>query len=488
MTLGSIEFLVLFLPFGWLIHQCVPREADFQNGVLVFLSAVFCMSWTPSMAWIIGLATVINFVAAIGMERLQTDARSRRLVFWAAQIYNVGQLLFLKYSGFFVASLLELTGGDAETARSSLRFILPIGISFWTLQLVAYQIDVFRQRAAACTNLLTFAAFVSFFPQIPAGPIPRPQQLLPQFSKPRAVNPHWISKGATAFLMGYCLKFLVADGVAQVLVQPALSDAANLSSGSTWLGFVGYAIQIFGDFAGYSLIAIGCGRLFGIELPQNFTYPFFSTSMSDFWRRWHISLNSWLFDYLYGPLMTTRGFFRGRFDLGFVVVFGISGLWHGASWPFVIWGLLHGMALAVHRRWDEWIRGLCRKNRVWVDRRKSWAWKGCAWGLTQGFFVVSLVPFRATNLDELRLFVASLFACSGRGWAMVRSGSDWALFFAALGMFATYHLGGTNMGKRIWGAFVGLPAPIRGVVYGIGIVVLLILVPVGTGNFIYAQF
>ncbi|NUN13867.1 MAG: MBOAT family protein [Myxococcales bacterium] len=488
MNLGSIEFFVLFLPLGWLAYLLVPRTPRFQNAVLVVLSTIFYLSWTPSMAWIMALSISVNFVAALAMERLRTSPGKHRAVFWAAIVYNTGQLVFLKYAGFFAASLMELMGSDSTATRSSLHFILPIGISFWTLQLIAYQIDVARGRTAACRDFLVFSVFVLFFPQIPSGPIPRPHQLLPQLSKSRHVEPSWISKGAAALLMGYCLKFLVADGIASVVVQPAWADPAHHSALSAWVGLVGYAIQIFGDFAGYSLMAIGCGRFFGIELPQNFTVPFFSTTMADFWRRWHITLNSWLFDYLYGPLLTTRGFFRGRFDLGFVVVFGLSGLWHGASWPFVIWGFVHGLALAIHRRWDERLRRLCRTNRVWVTRRKSFAWKCAAWMLTQSFFVVSLVPFRAQNLDELRTFAAALLGFSQHGSAIYPSGLEWAMVIAALGVFATYNIGGTATGIRIWKTFLRLPAPVRGIGYGLVVVMLLILVPVGTGNFIYAQF
>jgi D-alanyl-lipoteichoic acid acyltransferase DltB (MBOAT superfamily) len=489
MSFGSVEFLLLFVPVGWLLYALGPRRLGWQNGLVIAWSYLFYLSWTPKLFAILLLSTVVNWGAGLGYGRLAGDPRARRLLFWAAIAFNAGMLLGFKYLGFFARSLGSLLGAaGVEVSMPALEFALPLGISFWTLQLLAYQIDVYLGRFEATRSLSVFAAFVAFFPQVVSGPIPRPHQLLPQLEAPRRVTPGLVASGVATFFVGFALKFLLADSLGAYLVGPGLAAPEAYSTLSAWASIVGYAIQIFGDFAGYSVMAIGVGRLFAIELPINFNVPFFSTDMMEFWRRWHITLNAWLFDYLYGPLMTSRGWLRGRYDLGFIVVFAVSGLWHGATWPFVLWGMLHGVGLAVHRRWDQHYRSLCRKDRKWVARRKTRAYRAGAWFVTQAFFVLTLVPFRAADLDELGRLLGALLGSAGTGFALAGGGLEALAVAAALGFLVVYHAAATARGKQWMDRFLAAPAPIRGVVYGAFAVALILLTPVGTGNFIYAQF
>lgn len=223
------------------------------------------------------------------------------------------------------------------------------------------------------------------------------------------------------------------------MVDPVFAAPSGYATGVRWTSLFGYAAQLFSDFAGYSLMALGTGKLFGLTLPDNFHHPFLSKSLAELWRRWHISLNTWLFDYLFVPLTTGRSWFRGRTGAGFLVVFLVSGLWHGATWTFVLWGLAHGVALAGHHAYDQWYKGRCRKDRRWVTARKSRPYALASWFVTQLFFV-------------------------------------------------GYHLLEVGPGP-VWKArFLALPAPLRGVAYGLALAFLFIYVPLGASTFIYAQF
>ena len=229
--------------------------------------------------------------------------------------------------GFFSSSFNDLmVASGMSVSAPILKIALPLGISYFTFGKLAYSIEVYYRRSPVCESLLDFGAWVAFFPQLVAGPIVRPRQMLPQIAEGRRPTAKMFATGVQAFLLGFVLKGYVADWLGPNIVDPIMSAPADYSAAMHWLAIVGYALQVFGDFAGYSLMAIGLGRLFGVELPENFNFPFLSKSMMEFWRRWHITLNTWLFDYLYGPLTLSRGWWRGRLDLGFLVVFGLCGL------------------------------------------------------------------------------------------------------------------------------------------------------------------
>ena len=278
-----------------------------------------------------------------------------------------------------------------------LHLILPLGISFYTLQRVGYILDVYWGRQAPCKSLMEFAVFCAFFPQLTAGPISRARELLPQLSAARRPDPQKLTDGALSFLTGFALAAWAANAIGARLVDPVFANPAAYTVASHWVGVAGYALQVFGDFAGYSLMAIGVARFFGIELPVNFNFPFLSRSLPELWRRWHITLNRWLFDFIFTPMTTSRGWFRGRIGVALMFTFLASGLWHGANWTFVAWGFLHGIGMVVNYQWDEFYKSLCRRDRSYVKKRQGHAYQFVAWLLTMAFFVVTLVPFRAPD-------------------------------------------------------------------------------------------
>jgi alginate O-acetyltransferase complex protein AlgI len=250
---------------------------------------------------------------------------------------------------------------------------------------------------------------------------------------------------------------------------------------------VGFLFQVFGDFAGYSLMAIGVSRFLALDLPGNFDVPLISQSLPELWRRWHITLNRWLFDYVFTPLTTSQGAFRGRVNAALLITFLASGLWHGAAWTFVLWGALHGVGMVVHQLWDAFYRGLCRKDRAYVAIRASTAYSVAAWALTMGFFLLTLIPFRARSLAEAATIVERLVGLAGgRGPALNGLEGLSALFGAAF--IVTYHLSALPPLKRMRNAFKTAPPVARGLAYGIAIVFLLVFAPVGSGSFIYQQF
>ena len=492
MNVGSLEFLLLFLPVVWVLHWALPRRPTYQNAAVTLASWLFYVTWTPRLLAILALTTLVHWGAVVLMHRHRERPGRLRAVFWLAVAYDVGQLLGFKYLGFFAESLnaLLLSAGLGDQLPV-LRFVLPLGISFWTLQHIAYLIDVFygREPAEERPTLLAYAAFASFFGQVVSGPIPRGRELLPQLAAPRRLTAALVASGAGAFLLGYVLKFFIGESWGRYMVDPVFADPGAYSPIGLSLGAFGYTLQVFGDFAGYSIMAIGLGRLFGLELPVNFRYPFFSKDMMEFWRRWHITLNRFLFDYLYWPLVGSRGWWRARFDLGFLMIFGLSGLWHGATWNFVLWGVIHGVGLAVHRRWDVLYRGLCKRDRAWVARRRTRRYAAAAWAITQGFFVLSLIPFRAPDLGTTGAVFSGLLAgggalhhpLSGKPLAAVAVASSLALLVG-------YHLLELERGRPWRARLLTMPAPVRGVAYGLLLVWLALFMPVGGGTFIYAQF
>ncbi len=488
MTFQSISFLVFFLPVVLLLHWAGPRRAGWQNGLLVAASWLFFYSWGPQLLPLLLAVTALNYGAGLALEALRGPegappdtlrARRGRLLLGAAVAVDLGLLVGWKYTGFLVRTADAMAGAvGLPLSVAAPSWALPLGISFWTLQQVGYLLDVHHGRTAACRSPLAFALFSSFFPQIQAGPIPR-SDLVAQLEVPRAFTLDALRAGAFRFFRGFVARFLVAAVLGRLLVDPAFSQAGQVSAVRHWLGLLGYAGQVFCDFAGYSEMAIGAAMALGVKLPENFDAPFLATNLLGLWRRWHMSLTGWLFEHVYSPLMTGSGRLRGRLDLGFLLTFLVSGLWHGAAWTFVLWGGLQGLGLIVHRRYDEAYRGLCRTDRAWVTRRKSRAYLLAAWAITQLFFLLTLVPFRARSFGEAAAFAGGLLG--GGPLAPPRLALiDVANLLVCAGLLLAYH--------ALRGRQLPLPAVARGVLYGLLIVYLAVFMPVADGTFIYAQF
>lgn len=490
MSFANPLFLLIFFPAVLLLYWALGPRTSWQNMVLVVSGYLYFASWGPKALPVFVAAAFVNYAIMVGLRKRDDDGLPVRAVVLLplGVIYNLGQLLLLKYLGFFedtFSGLAHLMGVQADLPV--VRLILPIGISFWTLQIVGILIDVAYGRREAPKSLLDFAAFVAFFPQILSGPIAR-ADLLEQMQVPRRFSAHAFARGGFLFLLGYSMKFLVSATLGD-WTQGVFSTPSQFDSSSHWLALFAYTMQIFCDFAGYSLIAQGLACFFGLSLVDNFRFPFLARNISDFWKRWHISLTNFLFDYVYTPLVTGSGLLRGRLAAGLFVVLLTSGLWHGATWMFVLWGALHGAVLAIAHRWDEFYRGLCRKDKIWVKRRKSVVYAFGAWFITQFWFMLSLVPFRMPSLDGVAQFASGLFGGGGvQHLVLGDSVSSKANMLLCLAFVGIYHLSATDRGGRVVAWFMRWPAPLRGFVYGLAIIYLFIFKPLSEGAFIYAQF
>jgi len=345
----SLEFLLLFFPVVLIVALRLsgqPLLRWITATSIVFYA--FAGHWWFIVPMLV--TTTVDYLVALGIAR-QTAARRRGWLLGVSLAGNLGMLAYFKYSGLLVhtaeraADVLGLVRGD--TSFGWFEVVLPAGISFYTFQTLSYIIDVWRGDAPAERNFIRFAAFVSFFPHLVAGPLTRHHQLIPQLARiaERGIAARW-QEGTFLFCVGLSKKVLIADRLGN-LVDPLLTPTSTLDLAHAWLALFGYAFQIYFDFSGYSDMAIGLGRLFGIELPQNFNSPYKAVSPRDFWRRWHMTLSFWLRDYLYISLGGNRcPPARRRFNLMATMVLG--GLWHGASWTFAAWGAWHGLLLLLH--------------------------------------------------------------------------------------------------------------------------------------------
>lgn len=341
MLFNSIDFAV-FLPVVFFLYWFVThRSLGLQNMLIVAASYVFYGWWDWRFLSLIAFSTVLDFV--IG-QRLEKEERGgiRKLLLAASIIVNLGLLGFFKYYNFFLDNFVTaFTVLGMPIQAGMLNIVLPVGISFYTFQTLSYSIDVYRRQLVPTSDPLAFAAFVCFFPQLVAGPIERATNLLPQFERQRTFDYAKAVDGLRQMLWGLFKKVVIADNCAEY-VNIAFNSTSDHSGSTLALGAVLFAFQIYGDFSGYSDIAIGCSRLFGFDLMRNFAFPYFSRDIAEFWRRWHISLSTWFRDYLYIPLGGSRGSTRARVRNTFII-FLVSGFWHGANWTFIVWGLLHAL-------------------------------------------------------------------------------------------------------------------------------------------------
>ena len=340
MLFNSITFLVFFIIF-FIIYWIVSKRIGMRNLIILLASYIFYAWWDWRFLSLIIFSTVLDFYLGQKIYKEKISIR-KRFYLICSLIANIGLLGYFKYFNFFIDSFvdfIELFG--MRSNLSSLNIILPVGISFYTFQTLSYTIDVFRGEFKPTKNIIEFAAFVSFFPQLVAGPIERARNLLPQFTKYRKFSFANAKVGLSQIIWGFFKKIVIADNCA-IFVDQIFGNYGELSSFYLILGSVLFAFQIYCDFSGYSDIAIGMSRLLGFDLMTNFKYPYFSRDIAEFWRRWHISLSTWFRDYLYIPLVGSRVGFSRKIGNTFAI-FLVSGMWHGANWTFLIWGALNAI-------------------------------------------------------------------------------------------------------------------------------------------------
>lgn len=341
MLFNSLDFAV-FLPIVFVLYWfVVNKQLKYQNILLVVASYVFYGWWDWRFLTLILFSTIVDYAVGLALSK-QENYSKRKILLWISIIINLSFLGFFKYFNFFVDNFVQaFSFFGKEIQPNTLNIILPVGISFYTFQTLSYTIDVYKRNLEPTRNFISFAAFVSFFPQLVAGPIERASNLLPQFYIKRQFNYNKAVDGLRQILWGLFKKVVIADNCANV--ANAIFEGYETYSASTLLlGAVLFAFQIYGDFSGYSDIAIGTSQLFGFNLKLNFDFPYFSRDMAEFWRRWHISLSTWFRDYLYIPLGGSRGTKRNQIRNVFII-FIVSGFWHGANWTFIVWGVLNAM-------------------------------------------------------------------------------------------------------------------------------------------------
>lgn len=343
MLFNSLEFLIFF-PTVCFIYFLL-RQTQYRNVFLLFASYYFYMNWEPIYALLILLSTVLTFTCGLIVEN-NNSTKNKKVFLIISLIINFGILFLFKYYNFVnnsVYSLLEEIG--IRWVIPNIDLLLPVGISFYTFQAVGYSIDVYRGTIKAERNFITYALFISFFPQLVAGPIERSSNLLPQFKIKHTFNYDRVVEGCKLMLWGFFMKLCVADVLSEY-VNAIYNNVPHHNGSSMIIASIFFAFQIYCDFAGYSNIAIGAAKVMGFNLMKNFNIPYFSLNIKEFWRKWHISLSSWFSDYLYIPLGGNRVKYV-RHLTNLMITFLVSGIWHGANWTFVVWGALHGTYLII---------------------------------------------------------------------------------------------------------------------------------------------
>lgn len=467
MIFTSLPFILFF---GLLLTAfLLLRGNKARQNLLLVASYIFYGAWNPAYLLLIAACSLWSW--GLGFGIYHAASRGRRLCYlWGSLGLSLGALGYFKYAGFFVANTTWLF--DLPTIKP-LEILLPVGISFFTFQAMSYSIDLYRRRIEPCTSLRRFLLYVAFFPQLVAGPIVRATEFLPQLERPLRLERQNFIIGGQIFLAGMVQKLLIADQLApfvdSLFAQPLLYDSVTL-----WLGLASYTIQIFCDFSGYSLMAIGSARILGFRLPENFRMPYLSRSIAEFWRRWHMSLSFWMRDYVYISLGGNRsGPIRTYFNLSATMLF--TGLWHGASWNFIFWGAAHGVGLIIHRLW--------RQSRQ-SHSNPGFLGQTIGWVLTTLFVMLLWVPFRAPDFTTAYLYFAGLFGPSGNVSWLPPS------VLLLIGAVVTWHL--VWLTARIQNrTLFPLAAPWRPLPATLlfsTILAIILFAPIGATPFIYFQF
>lgn len=394
MQFNSIEYIV-FLPLVFLLYWSMHKNMKIQNIFIVVVSYVFYGWWNSKLLFLIALTSLLSFFSGVLIEksRMATSYHplSPKIIMMTNVIVNLVILGIFKYYNFFVENLVELFAVlGVHLQMTILQLILPVGISFYTFQALSYTIDVYKNKIRPTNDWVAFFAYVSFFPQLVAGPIERATNLLPQFLTPRRFNYGKAVDGMKQILLGFFMKVVIADNCAGI-VNTVYDHYAEASWLTLIIGAIMFTFQIYGDFAGYSNIAIGSARLFGFDLMANFVNPYFSNNIPEFWRRWHISLNTWFRDYVYIPLGGNR---KGKLKQirNTFIVFSLSGLWHGANWTYIIWGIYHGLFASLHKKGGK------------MDNRNIFTI-----GMTFVLVVFGWILFRAESISQAFAYIGGIF-------------------------------------------------------------------------------
>lgn len=405
MLFNSIDFAI-FLPIVFILYWFVTnKNLKLQNLLIVIASYIFYGWWDWRFLSLIIFSTLLDFSIGVILKKENRIIR-RKTLLWISLITNLGFLGVFKYYNFFLDNFIAaFTFFGTDINYTGLSIVLPVGISFYTFQTLSYTIDVYKRKLEPTTDLISFSAFVCFFPQLVAGPIERATNLLPQFGKKRFFNKTNAQKGLRLILWGLVRKIVIADSISPS-VDNIFSNYTDYPSNILIMGAILFSVQIYCDFSGYSMIARGVSKLFGFELMENFNFPYFSRNIGEFWRKWHISLSTWFRDYLYIPLGGSR-VSKSKSIRNVLIIFLVSGFWHGANWTFIIWGLVHALLFIPSI--------FMNKNRKYLENMELNQFFLPSFfdvlKIIQTFILVTLcwIFFRADNIEHAFLFINHIF-------------------------------------------------------------------------------
>jgi alginate O-acetyltransferase complex protein AlgI len=493
MVFNSLTFVVFFA-IMLALHN-LPLSWKVKKTNLLLASYLFYAAWNPPFILLLWLSTVIDFFVGKALYTEQNSNKKKALLV-ISLIGNLGMLCFFKYGTFLLdnfVQLVSLLGIDFHPARPNI--ILPAGISFYTFTTLCYTIDMYKKRSEPVKSLLDFSLFVTFFPHLVAGPIVRPEQLVPQFETPRKANQTQLLQGLFLLSLGLFMKVVLADGMLASPADSVFSAQAPLKTLDAWMGVLAFSGQIFFDFAGYSTCAIAVAMCLGFVLPENFKYPYAAVGFSDFWKRWHITLSAWLRDYLYIPLGGNRkGKFRTYINLMITMLLG--GLWHGANWTFVVWGGLHGLFLAVEKMIQDSYTKLNTKK---VVKEHAFAVQGVSGAevvKTLGsykwlialvtFFLVNVtwVFFRSPDFATAARLLVSMFT-EVKGGTVLLSTIAMIKIGVIITLMLAFHW--TMRNTKVLPALSKMKWWVIGIVWAV-MVLAIILSQESTNSFIYFQF
>ena len=487
MIFNSFEFL-LFLPIVFFLYWFVfNRSLKWQNAFVVVVSYIFYGWWDWRFLLLIAFTSLCSWASGLLIEKYSDVPKSRnilrdsRFYLWVNILLNLGILGFFKYFNFFVQSFVDAFASFGITLQTTtLHIILPVGISFYTFQALSYSIDVYRKKLEPTHDAVAFLAYVSFFPQLVAGPIERATNLLPQFRRSRTFDYAQAVDGCRQMLWGFFKKIVIADNCA-VYVNEVFATYQDRSGSTLLLAALFFTFQIYCDFSGYSDIAIGCAKLFGIQLMRNFNVPYFSRDIAEFWRRWHISLTTWFRDYIYIPLGGSRTT-KAKIIRNTFIIFLVSGLWHGANWTFVVWGAYHAVLfmplilMGKNRRYTDTVAS----NRILPTLSEAGQML-----LTFVLVVIGWIIFRAESITQAWEYFGgmcnmSLFSVP---WLMDKRFYQPLFFFIAVMLVVEWLLRNKNHGFQL----PAMPRVLNWTVY-FALVVAMLLFGGHAENFIYFQF
>lgn len=403
MVFSSILFIFRFLPIALLLYYLTPER--YKNFTLLIVSIIF-YSWGEPKYFVLMLASiVVDYCAARGIERYRKNKRARIAFLAMSMSFNLGMLFFFKYINFFIDNFNMLFSLNL----THVAITLPLGISFYTFQTMSYTIDVFRGDVKAERNIINFGAYVCLFPQLIAGPIVKYSDVSKEL-KSRKMNPSQIEEGVRLFILGLGRKVLIANNIGMLWTEVERLGVTNISTPLAWMGILAFGLQIYFDFSGYSLMAIGLGKMLGFEFPQNFNFPYISRSMTEFWRRWHMTLGSWFREYVYFPLGGNR-LGEGRMYLNLFIVWALTGFWHGASYNFIMWGLMFFVLISIEK---AGFMAFLKKHRVFSHIYAIF------------FLLIGWTLFAITDLTVLKEYFGRMF--------MFQGGTDWMYYLRNYGV------------------------------------------------------